>query len=135
MSISARKTSTPAQLQAWTDWNVRIGLGKLYAQLHKLRYSESSLVTPAITSAIDAFYPDLLQFGGHVERSVRNVYLCPSCRKLATGRKTRSDHKHKRYARCPGCGTTNSIVFYTRIPDYRETWITQFHTDHPELLL
>lgn len=132
---STRKAPTPAQLQAWEDWKIRKTFSTLYGALHDLRYTRSPLIPTNFHSVIDDFMRQLSIVSNSASRMVKHIYLCQSCRKLATGRKTRSDHKHKRYARCPGCGTANYSVFYTRIPTYRDTWITQFHADHPELLI
>lgn len=129
-----RKQPSPAQLQAWTDWKVRKTFPFLFSTLHNLRYTQSALIPTDFHSTIDDFMRQLTSVASSASRMVRHVYLCPSCRKLATGRKPRSDIKHKGYAACPAC-STKATLLRTRIPTYRDLWLTDFRTDHPELLL
>lgn len=135
MSTSTRKAPTPAQIQAWEDWKIRKTFSPLFGALHDLRYTKSPLIPKDFHSAIDTFMRDLASVSNSASRMVKHIYLCQSCRKLATGRKTRSDHKRAKWGKCPCCGSVNSAIRFTRIPTYRDTWITQFHTDHPELLI
>lgn len=128
------KRPSPAQIQAWNDWKIRKTFSSAFGALHDLRYTQSALIPTDFHSTIDDFMRQLQTVSRSASRMVRNIYLCPSCRKLVTGRKTRSDHKHKRYASCPSC-STKTTLFYTRIPTYRDSWLTDFHTNHPELLL